>query len=811
MITKIDSLEYIGKFQKFEWQSDVPFFSKVNLIFGYNGSGKTLISNVFRLFSKQREDENDLLFKELSNDNNARIEISVDGKKIYYSPAAERKDIYVFNSDFISEHVFDGTIAKCKEFDSSIVTREHLRNPQIAKIEQELNILNKKYQEKQNKKKKLEEKFEEIKEHLSTEFNAKIKGKRAPSINIPDVSISLTVNEIKQKLKRAYEDFSLSQKQERLNSDIQELEVLGFKKIDVDFDRVSKALAVNLPEEARKKVQKKIDSLRNVKLKNTTLNEWFENGYQLLLYSKNMGRRNCPLCESSLEISFDDVITDYQAFFSGEYNSLIAELEMLLQDYESYRSFLELNKKGEEKLTTIEGRYSELYARKKEKPSLKEDEAKKVMEEVIGYLQNKKSDPDKVIGKIPLGFRQCLEGYNVSIADLDKNRKEILAILKNKSLDPDKIIAEIKLLMEHYAHVEFDCFDEGDQIENYKRVQREIRDIDENIKKLQLQRSKEISKLKDESRYVNTFLKRLSITHFSVLIGKKGSEDNIQINFSSGVTRSKLKHSLSESEKTALAFAYFLSKIKYEILDNNNADIEKTIIVIDDPISSLDENRLHITACIIFDLFGAAEQVFVLSHNLLFMRFMSNLIGNPRIKTENGESESSRRDYYLSSFDNKLRELPRVLRNYRTSYFQKVNDLIRYREGNLHYEETKQFLPNHIRIVLETFLSFKFCVLTQGSSDDRYRSPGLGRLINFMKSKIHLFSSYEQVGDINASSIIPKLEQIRKVTDPQSHGTPQDVDEVTFLSEDELKNMAKDALDIIGFFDKIHYGETTSN
>jgi wobble nucleotide-excising tRNase len=296
--------------------------------------------------------------------------------------------------------------------------------------------------------------------------------------------------------------------------------------------------------------------------------------------------------------------------------------------------------------------------------------------------------------------------------------------------------------------------------------------------------------------------------HFSVLIGKRGSEENIQINFSSGVTRSKLMHSLSESEKTALAFAYFLSKIKYEILDNNNADIKRTIIVIDDPISSLDENRLHLTACIIFDLFEEAEQLFVLSHNLLFMRFMNNLIGNPKIETENGKRESSRRDYYLSSFDGKLRELPKVLRNYRTSYFQKVNDLIRFHEGNLLYEEAKQFLPNHIRIVLETFLSFKFCVLTQGSSDDRYRSAGLDRLINFMKTRMHLFSSYQQVGDISASSIIAKLEQIRKVTDPQSHGTPQDIAEVTFLSEDELKNIAKDTLDIIGFFDRIHYGET---
>jgi wobble nucleotide-excising tRNase len=509
-------------------------------------------------------------------------------------------------------------------------------------------------------------------------------------------------------------------------------------------------------------------------------------------------------------MNLDHILTDYQAFFSKEYSSLLTELEGLRHDYESYQPFFKLNQEDERKLKDIISRYSELLARKNEITKLNGDEAKIALEEVDGHLLSKKNNLDKITWEIPISTRQYIEKYNSSIVDLNKRKKNILTILKNKTLDPDKIITELKSLMIQYAHGKFDSIDEGNQIDNYKRIQKEIRDIDDNIKKQQLQRINEIAKLKDESRYVNTFLKQLGITHFSVLIRKKEPEDNIQINFSSGTTRSKLKHSLSESEKTALAFAYFLSKIKYEIFDNNNADIKKTIIVIDDPISSLDENRLHITACIINNIFGEAQQLFVFSHNLLFMRFMSNVIGNPRIKTDNGEHESCRRDYYLSSFEGKLQELPKVLANYRTSYFQKVNDLVRYREKHLTYEEAKQYLPNYIRTILETFLSFKFCVLAQGSSSDKYRSPGLDRLINFMKSKTHFFSSYKQVGDINATSIIPKLEQIRKVTDPQSHGTPQDIDEITFISEDELMKIVKNTLDIMSFFDRIHYSETTS-
>jgi wobble nucleotide-excising tRNase len=811
MITKIDSLEHIGKFQKFEWQSNVPNFSKINLIFGYNGSGKTIISNVFRLFSIQREDENDLLFKELSNNDNARVEISVNGEKISYTPRTERKNIYVFNSDFIVEHVFDGTVSKCKEFNSSVVTHEQLRNPQIAKIEKELDLLNKSGQEQKKQKEKLEKDFEDIKKQLSLEFNSKIKGKRAPSISIPEVSTFESGSAIKRGLERAFEDYSLSQKQEKLNNDLQELELLTFKGIDVDFDKVSNALALSLPVESRKKVQQKIDSLKDIRLKNITLNEWFEDGYNLLQYSKNMAQQKCPLCNSNLEKIIDDIITDYQAFFGVEYNSLTSQLNSLINEFENYCNSIETNQESEKKLKDIESCYLELLPQQIDISVLNEDEIKKLLKEAIGHFLDKKSNLEKIPWEFPLSSKQSIEKYNSVITDLDKNRKELLTTLKNKTLDPDKLIADIKLLMEQYAHVQFDSFEGGNQIENYKRLQREIRDNDENINKLRIQRNREIARLKDESRYVNFFLKQLGITHFSVLIGKREPEDNIQINFSSGTTRSKLKHSLSESEKTTLAFAYFLSKIKYEIFENKNADINKTIIVIDDPISSLDENRLHITACLISNLFGEAQQLFVLSHNLLFMRFMSNLIGNPRKRSENGESESYRRDYYLSSFDGKLFELPKVLRNYRTSYYQKVNDLVKYWEGNLPYEEAKQYLPNYIRTILETFLSFKFCVLTQGSADDKYRSPGLDRLINFMRSKAHLYSAYKPVGDINATSIIPKLEQIRKVTDPQSHGTPQDIDEVTFVSENELKNIVKDTLDIMNYLDNIHYSETTSH
>jgi wobble nucleotide-excising tRNase len=141
MINKIDLLCKIAKFERFNWHSEVDDFRKVNIVFGYNGSGKTVISNVFRLFSEQIDNQSDSLFRELSNDSSSIVEITFDGTKIKYGTTVDKKDIYVFNSDFIADHVYDGTIANIKEFDSSVVTQEQLKNPKISQLE------NKNYQE----------------------------------------------------------------------------------------------------------------------------------------------------------------------------------------------------------------------------------------------------------------------------------------------------------------------------------------------------------------------------------------------------------------------------------------------------------------------------------------------------------------------------------------------------------------------------------------------------------------------------------------------------------------------------------------
>src|SRR5690606_21531109 len=106
---------------------------------------------------------------------------------------------------------------------------------------------------------------------------------------------------------------------------------------------------------------------------------------------------------------------------------------------------------------------------------------------------------------------------------------------------------------------------------------------------------------------------------------------------------------------------------------------------------------------------------------------------------------------------------------------------------------------------LETFLSFKLFILKQGSSNDKYRTPGLDRLIGFLTGNTHLLKDHSSRGNITKDNILEKLENIKKMTDGHSHGGTQLVDEYVFLPKTELDLMVDDTLNIIAFFDQIHF------
>ena len=72
------------------------------------------------------------------------------------------------------------------------------------------------------------------------------------------------------------------------------------------------------------------------------------------------------------------------------------------------------------------------------------------------------------------------------------------------------------------------------------------------------------------------------------------------------------KYSLSEGDKSALALAFFLTKLEQD------GNIQDKIVVFDDPVSSFDLNRKSTTISKLIGFGQQAKQLFVFTHNIIF-------------------------------------------------------------------------------------------------------------------------------------------------------------------------------------------------
>jgi len=101
---------------------------------------------------------------------------------------------------------------------------------------------------------------------------------------------------------------------------------------------------------------------------------------------------------------------------------------------------------------------------------------------------------------------------------------------------------------------------------------------------------------------------------------------------------------------------------------------------------------------------------------------------------------------------------------------------------------------NYIRRVLETFFSFKFAkfVTKKGGNP----SPSL----NDFNADIDSLT----IEDSKKHDLKQKFSSIIKISNQHSHGNAQLTEENFYISEDELKMLAHDAVTVIDILDNVH-------
>lgn len=160
---------------------------------------------------------------------------------------------------------------------------------------------------------------------------------------------------------------------------------------------------------------------------------------------------------------------------------------------------------------------------------------------------------------------------------------------------------------------------------------------------------------------------------------------------------------LSEGEKTAIAFLYFLKS-----LQDKSFDLAKSVVVIDDPISSLDANAMFCAFGFMKTRTVNAGQLIILTHNFGFFRLVKNWFFHLPKKdrpagfyfqhcaTVDGQRSAS------------IGQLDSLLYEYESEYhylFYRTHSEVGKTCANL---ADYYALPNMARRLLESFLSFRF-------------------------------------------------------------------------------------------------------
>jgi wobble nucleotide-excising tRNase len=164
----------------------------------------------------------------------------------------------------------------------------------------------------------------------------------------------------------------------------------------------------------------------------------------------------------------------------------------------------------------------------------------------------------------------------------------------------------------------------------------------------------------------------------------------------------------SEGEKTAIAISYFLSSIEAD-----NRKLKDVIVVVDDPVSSLDTKALNFACSLVKSRLEKAAQVFILTHNLQcmneFRKAWKGRVRPPEGKEPTGtflfidvtipEGQHRRSSTII--------EMSKLLREYDSEYHFLFSHILRFVEQPDAYDDHGYMIPNVIRRVLDVFLAFK--------------------------------------------------------------------------------------------------------
>ncbi len=768
-------------------------FKDYNVIFGSNGCGKTSLTRAFELLiSKNKHIEK---YRTISTAESPSIEFECKDGSYKIEPnnniGVPSFKVEIYNSDFLHNNAPFNSEFGFKKLDDGVII---LEGSVLGEETKEINQL-------KNCREKVEKRQKKIKDENSTET---LSAEQESKIKEYDEEIEKIRKEVTSKIKITLDDIKINNICEVSKDDFKVQED-ALTNLEKDFDELDKAMKkfddlkeMELPKDYQT-IKDKLESLFSFDIDkeagqvseeikehiSKVGREFIEKGIEL---QKEMPNNKCPFCAQEIT---NNIIQDYTNYFnksieqfkqdslevSGTLKKILEQwnIKEILQSFERFEPFMK-----KDFSTNKESLKNALEQIKVLLEKLQKEVGKK------GGVKNEKEFQgiDKKLSENYEKLQKCVNETR-NILNQKKEQKEKLEKLKT-----DLKEARIKKA----KHDSYDWQKSKREAERklsvlncrHERLNRLLEKIDKKLKELYDQK-------RPDTKIINNYLKALNLPKYSL-----DKDYRIVLN-SDALENSEAKIILSDGEKTTLAFAYFLARLK---LFYKKEDLKKLVVVIDDPISSLDEQRIYNTTCLVAKINQelAREklsnkedkaQVFVLTHNHTFMARLINMVGKHaryfQLERHQGQLKIVCKDEVKGYFD-----------TFYLLLFKEVYAFAKKEKVQDDFNEAINY-GNKIRILLESFLKINFIDSFLGEKS-AFGEDKIKKLIETADGEVKLnfsklpFSENEHSIIEDKDALTKKFLSIIKGLHLDSHGSVMDFFSPYKISLENVQEFAKIAI-----------------
>ncbi len=624
MIHKFVKIENAGIFKDFRWNNDkthhLPDYKKTSIIYGQNYSGKTTLSRIVRAFETKK------LPKGFES---ANFVLQLEDKELSNSDITQTESDFtprVYNEDYIRENITffgEDDTPHSKSF-TVIGAKNVMLEQEIRELEKELGSetpgketgLYKDRIQSEDKHKQLKRAFEEANKSLEKSITDSAK-----EIRSNQARYGIDVLDYKApKLKTDFE-FVLSEKYQLPSAEkIKKLESIAFEKPKnpippvVHFGQSFKMILQKVNEICSRKIgySKEILDLAHDKL----LEEWVHAGLNL-----NKDRKFCAFCGQTIPSAR---WTELFEHFNEDSEQLRKEIKKLSDDLSLDKSLIESS------IQAISA--SAFYTTFSSQVDLIINDFKAeferyelAIEDLKDHLDQRAQEIYQPISfdindsKYSIDFTPLIDRLNLLIKNNNSYSASLSESVKNAQRELRQARAyEIAKSIDYLNRLELNRKQEQDCNDAEKKLNQLNNSI--NHKQMEIIRKKEQQyDSKAGVLVVNRILKQ-AIPISTLQLYAKEDSNGVVFEIRRGDSPA---YNMSEGERSLIAFCYFIAS-----LDEANTSGKKLTIWIDDPISSLDQNNIFAVFGIMkskldnLDKQGLLEQVFITTHNLIFLRYL---------------------------------------------------------------------------------------------------------------------------------------------------------------------------------------------